>query len=210
MARLPIQFRETAPDLQDLFDGIERLGLEKFGNQLGVLGNHGGLARAVLGLLQAYYESSVVPRKYLELAILLVSARNRCDYCVVHHSPPALQAGVSAAQLAAIEDGSWAESDLFDAVERDVLRYTDQLSGRGGRIDDSLFEAMRGHFDDRQLVELTVRAAMCEFFNRFNEAFQIDMEPVAEALYRTATDAAGPGEPAAASSGRTAGSSREA
>lgn len=189
MARLPIQTRETTDDpaLQDAFDGMAELGLEKFLNQLGVLGNHPALAQAVFGMLRAYYEDSVVPRRYLELAILLVSARNRCDYCVVHHAPPALAEGVTAAQLAAIEDGTWARSGLFDEIERDVLRYTEQLSSRGGRIDESLFAALRRHFDDKQLVELTVRAAMCEFFNRFNEAFQIDVEPVAEVLYRTAT-----------------------
>lgn len=190
MARVPIQTGESAaePALREVFEGMERLGLEKFGNQLGVLANHPALARAVFGLLEAYYEASVVPRKYLELAILLVSARNRCEYCVVHHSPPALAEGVTPAQLTAIEDGTWADSGLFDAVEHDVLRYTEQLSARGGRVDDSLHEAMRAHFDEAQLVELTVRAAMCEFFNRFNEAFQIDMEPVAEVLYRTARD----------------------
>jgi len=196
MARIPIQSRETADDsaLRSLFDGLEQMGLGKFANQLGVLANHPALAQAVAGLLRAYYESSVVPRKYLELAILHVSTRNRCGYCVVHHTPPALAAGLSREQVAAVEDGSWPDSPLFDSVERDVLRYCEQLSARGGRVDESLFQALRGHFDDQQLVELTVRATMCEFFNRFNEAFQIDMEPVAEVLYRTALSA---GEPPA-------------
>lgn len=191
MARLPVQTRITKPEQHGIFDELDSLGLEKFANQLGVLANHPGLANAILGLLQAYYATSVVPRKYVELAILLVSARNRCEYCVVHHSPPALQAGLTQSQLAAIEDGTWEKSGLFDALEEDVLRYTEQLSYRGGRIDESLFNTMREHFDDAQLVELTVRAAMCEFFNRFNEAFQVDMEPVAEVLYQTAMDTDG-------------------
>ncbi len=67
-----------------------------------------------------------------------------------------------------------------------MLRYTERLSANGGRMKDATFDALRAHFDEQQIVELTVRAAMCEFFNRFNEAFQLDVEPVAEALYRTA------------------------
>ncbi len=190
MARIPIRDSDTAqtPEARRLFAGLQELGLEKFANQLGVLANHPPLAGAIFGLLQAYYFHSVVPRKYLEMAILLVSVRNRCNYCVVHHAPPALDAGLSRAQLEAIEQERWEDSGLFDAVEQAVLRYTDQLNARGGRVDESLFEQLRTHFDAQQLVELTLRAAMCEFFNRFNEAFQIDMEGVAAMLYRSALE----------------------
>lgn len=188
MTRLPVLGPDTAPgaELKPVFDGLEALGLQKFANQVGVLAHHPALANAVMGLLRAYYHGSVVPRRYLEMAVLLVSALNRCTYCVVHHAPPALESGLTDAQLAAIENGRWDDEHLFDAVERDLLRYVHQLSTRGGRVDESLHQAMRRHFDEAQLVELTVRAGMCEFFNRFNEAFQLDVEPVAEALYRTA------------------------
>lgn len=190
MARIPILNPGQAQDasLKAMFEGIEQMGMEKFMNQIGTLANHPPIAKAIVALLKAYYFDSVVPRKYLEMAILLVSARNRCHYCVVHHSPPALEAGLSHAQLAAIDEGTWEAAGLFDETERTVLRYTQQLSARSGRVDDSTFTALRRLFTEQQVVELTVRAAMCEFFNRFNEAFQIDMEPVAEVLYRTAMD----------------------
>jgi len=190
MARLPTLDSDTTQDpaLREVFEGMQEMGLEKFMNQIGVLANHGPLAQAIFGLLRAYYFESVVPRKYLEIAILLVSVRNRCDYCVVHHSPPALDAGISREQLEAIENDTWEGGGLFDPIEMAVLRYTDRLSTHGGRMRDETYTALRNHFDEKQMVELTVRAAMCEFFNRFNEAFQIDMEPVAEVLYRTAME----------------------
>jgi hypothetical protein len=34
---------------------------------------------------------------------------------------------------------------------------------------------------------LTVRVGMCEFFNRFNESLQLDIEPVAEKIYANST-----------------------
>ncbi|UCD68461.1 MAG: carboxymuconolactone decarboxylase family protein, partial [Betaproteobacteria bacterium] len=139
--------------------------------------------RAMHGLMQAYYQQSTVDKKYLELAILMVSRLNRCHYCVVHHTPPALNYGVTAAQLQAIEDGSWREGKLFDPVEQAVLRFAEQMNTRQGRIDDSLFAELSQTFDRGQIVELTVRAGMCEFFNRFNEALQLDIEPVAESLF---------------------------
>jgi alkylhydroperoxidase family enzyme len=41
---------------------------------------------------------------------------------------------------------------------------------------DAIFEELRKHFDEAQIVELTLRIALCGFFNRFNDALQIDME----------------------------------
>lgn len=190
MARIPIVKPGQAEDasLEPVFEGMESMGLEKFMNQLGMLAHHPPLAKAIFQLLQTYYLHSVVPRKYLEMAILLVSVRNRCHYCVVHHSPPALQAGMSREQLRAIEEGTWQDDNLFDKDELAVLRYVDRVNANGGRMKDATFDEVRKIFSEEQLVELTVRTAMCEFFNRFNEVFQIDMEEVAEVLYRTAMD----------------------
>ena len=185
MARVPLLTTDSdvAPDLQAVFRSVEKMGLERFMNQFGTLAHHPPLAQAIHGLMQAYYTQSVVENKYMELAMLLVSRLNQCNYCVVHHTPPVVNYGFSTAQLRAIEDGSWREDELFDPVERAVLRYAEQMNTRKGRIDDSLFAELSQTFDRAQIVELTVRTGMCEFFNRFNEALQLDIEPVAEALY---------------------------
>ena len=116
----------------------------------------------------------------------MVSHLNRCTYCVVHHTPPALNNGVSAVQLAAIEDGSWREGQLFNSAEHTVLRFAEQMNTRKGRIDDSLFAELEQTFSRAQIVELTVSVGMCEFYNRFNEALQLDIESVAETLYAQA------------------------
>ena len=41
---------------------------------------------------------------------------------------------------------------------------------------DAIFEDLRRHFSDEQIVELTVRTALCGFFNRVNDALQIGIE----------------------------------
>ena len=177
----------VTPEIRDVFNSVEAMGLERFMNQFAALAHHPELAKAFHGVMQAYYFESVVAKKYLELAILMVSRLNRCNYCVVHHTPPAMTEGISAAQLDAIENGTWRESELFDPVESAVLRFAEQMNTRKGRVDDSLYETLEQHFDRKQIVELTVRIGMCEFFNRFNEALQLDIEPVAGKLYADAT-----------------------
>ncbi|MEE8396281.1 MAG: carboxymuconolactone decarboxylase family protein [bacterium] len=188
MARLPLLDANTVDDpaIVAIFDQARAMGLGKFIHQLQALAHHPALLKAVFGLLRAYYEDSVVERKYLEMAILVVSNHNRCRYCVVHHTPSALTAGLSAEQVEAINAGNWAESAAFDEAERAVLAFADQASQRGGRVDESLYATLRTIFSEQQMVELAVRTAMCEFFNRFNEIFHLEIEPEAQALYRQA------------------------
>ena len=184
MARVPMLNAASTktPEVGELFKSAQEMGLERFMNQFGALAHHPPLLHAIHELMRAYYTQSVVDKKYLELAILLISRLNRCSYCVVHHTPPAITEGISAEQLEAIENDSWRDSDLFDPAERLVLRFAEQMNQRQGRIDDSLFEELLEHFDQQQIVELTVRCGMCEFFNRFNEALQLDIEPEARRL----------------------------
>ena len=41
---------------------------------------------------------------------------------------------------------------------------------------DRRFDELKQHFTEEQIVELTLRTALCGFFNRFNDALQIGME----------------------------------
>jgi len=190
MARVPLLSTNSnvTPDVRDVLESVAALGLDRFMNQFAALAHHPPLMKGFHGLMRAYYQDSVVEGKYIELAILMVSRLNRCHYCVVHHTPPALRYGITAEQLQAIDDSSWQECNLFDPAERAVLRFAEQMSVRKGRIDDSLFDELSQYFDRAQIIELTVRAGMCEFFNRFNEALQLDIEPVAQALFTQGQD----------------------
>jgi alkylhydroperoxidase family enzyme len=77
-----------APEIRDFFESVEKMGLEWFMNQFRALAHHPWLTQAIHGLMQAYYAESVVKRKYLELAILMVSRLNQGNYCVIHHARP--------------------------------------------------------------------------------------------------------------------------
>jgi alkylhydroperoxidase family enzyme len=50
---------------------------------------------------------------------------------------------------------AWAVSDLFSPLERALLAYTDALVLGFGRVDDAVFDAMRAHLDDEQILEFT-------------------------------------------------------
>jgi alkylhydroperoxidase family enzyme len=61
--------------------------------------------------------------------------------------------GFSEEKIEAIK--AWSISDLFKPVERALLAYTDALVQGFGRVDDAVFDAMREHLSDEEIVEFT-------------------------------------------------------
>jgi alkylhydroperoxidase family enzyme len=67
----------------------------------------------------------------------------------------------------------------LDEVDKLVVQYTIAAWEHPSRIPDALFVRLREHFSEAQIVELTLRITLCGFFNKFNDALQIDEEPEA-------------------------------
>ena len=61
--------------------------------------------------------------------------------------------GFSEEKIEAIK--AWGVSDLFEPVERAMLAYTDGLVSGFGRVDDAVFDAMRAHLSDEEILEFT-------------------------------------------------------
>jgi alkylhydroperoxidase family enzyme len=66
--------------------------------------------------------------------------------------------GVSDERISAV--AHWPAASCFTEVERLVLAYTDCLVYDHGRVPDGLFDALREHFSDEELLELTYITAM--------------------------------------------------
>jgi alkylhydroperoxidase family enzyme len=83
-------------------------------------------------------------------------------------------AGVTADQLMALPD--FEKSTAFNDIEKLVLRYAAAMTNTPVEIPEALFEELRGHFDERQLVELTSAIAWENYRARFDHAFGIEAE----------------------------------
>jgi alkylhydroperoxidase family enzyme len=68
--------------------------------------------------------------------------------------------------------------DHPELSERDklVVEYAIQVAREPRRVRDALFERLRAHFTEAQVVELTLRITLTGFFNAFSEALQVDEE----------------------------------
>lgn len=108
-----------------------------------------------------------------ELAICKVGKLNGALYEWEHHIPHALRAGITRQQLEAID--AWRGSGLFDDRERAVLAYSEQMT-KQVEVDDEVFAAVRRHFDDQELVELTATIGAYNMVSRFLVALRVDLD----------------------------------
>jgi AhpD family alkylhydroperoxidase len=124
----------------------------------------------------------VLPKRYLELALVAVSELNACEYCVAHHGPFLAVEGVTAEGIANIL--SYKDHPEFDEVDKLVVEYAIQVTNHYNQTRDEIFSRLKAHFSEPQIVELTWRIALCGAFNRFNDVLQLDIEE--EALKKIA------------------------
>ena len=64
----------------------------------------------------------------------------------------------------------------FDKVDLLVRDYAVAITTDARRMPAALVERLKAHFSEEQVVELTLRTALCGFFNSFNEALGIEIE----------------------------------
>lgn len=96
--------------------------------------------------------------------------------------------GVSEERIAAV--AHWPAADCFDAVERLVLAYTDCLVLQLGRVPDALFDALRAHLSDTELVELTYITTLYLQHAVMSKALRTELDDVDERLVEVRVEGA--------------------
>ena len=82
--------------------------------------------------------------------------------------------GASDEKIAALE--SFRTSKLFTPAEKAALELTEAMSQTPAAVTDAIFDALRPHFTEPQLVELTATIAMENYRARFNRAFDVEAQ----------------------------------
>lgn len=173
MARVrDIELNEVPADVRPIYQRYA----EDYGpflNQVKVFAHRPPALKHIMGLLLDLADEALLPKRYLEIALVVVSKLNECTYCVAHHAPRLIEQGLSTDSVAHILDDTVPDFDEVDMLVRD---YAVQVTTKPQYMRDAIFEQLKQHFSEEQIVELTLRTALCGFFNRFNDALQIGME----------------------------------
>lgn len=132
------------------------------------------LAESWLAHLNAVRWKTDLPARLRELVIVRIGYICAADYIIRQHVPLlAEKDGVSAAECALLALPTM--QDNFAPAEMAALHYADAAT-REIRASDDVFNALRLHFDDRAIVELTVLIGTYNMHVRFVRGLDIDLE----------------------------------
>ena len=124
-----------------------------------------------LWAVERYARGCTLEPTLVELVKFRASMVNGCTYFVDMHSKDARALGESEQRLYAVS--VWREAPFFTPRERAALAWTEAVTEvSAGRVSDEAYRLAREHFDERQLVDLTMAIIAINCWNRLAIAFR--------------------------------------
>ncbi len=72
------------------------------------------------------------------------------------------------------------ESDLFTPREKAAILWAEHVTRNTARSRDDVFEEVREHFSEAEIVELTMVSGLFNLFNRYMDSLGIPLEEQSE------------------------------
>ncbi len=172
MARIP--YPDTSAGDADFQALVTQIKAERGGrllNLYSMLLNSPTIAKGWLNLLTAVRYQSSLDGKTRELAICEVATVTKADYEWNAHARLAKQEGITDEQLAALPN--WRASSLFDARFVALLAYAEEMT-RDVKVKNETFAALQKHYNQQEVVDITLTIAAYNMVSRFLVAMEVD------------------------------------
>ncbi|HJU83040.1 MAG TPA: carboxymuconolactone decarboxylase family protein [Holophagaceae bacterium] len=131
------------------------------------------LFEAQLALSKTIGATGIDP-KLRELLDLRISQLNGCAYCADMHAAGLLKRQESPRRLATL--AAWRDTDFFTPKERAALAWAEALTKLTAHPDmDPVFEALKPHFSEAEIVALTFVILCINGWNRLGVGFRLDL-----------------------------------
>jgi alkylhydroperoxidase family enzyme len=158
-----------SPEVADLLDRVPPLRIFQ------MLAHAETCIRPFMRFGSAILTEQALDAKLRELAILRVASLSGAEYEWVQHVPIASAAGVSGAQVDALQAGDTTAA-CFDDLERLVLDFTTEVVHEV-RASDATLAALTARIPTREVVELTLAIGYYMLVARFLETTGVDLDP---------------------------------
>src|SRR5258708_35390865 len=131
-----------------------------------------GAYRAMAGLEIAVRESGLEP-SLLELIKVRASQISGCASCLDMHWKDARARGESEQRLYSLD--AWRETSYYTERERAALTWTEAVTQiAGNHVPDELYEQVRPHFSEEELVNLTLAVVAINGWNGLAISFRTE------------------------------------
>lgn len=129
------------------------------------------VAAAVGGVTAAIRETGALTPRLMELVRLRIAFHNQCRSCMSIRYQSAIDDGLTEDAVCSLERPAEA-ADLTDA-EREALRFADLFATNHLSIDDAVYDLLRKHFSEDQLVALGMHCAVCVGLGRLASTWHV-------------------------------------
>ena len=128
------------------------------------------VAKAMQGLEECVYKSgraAGLERSLLNLIKLRASQINGCAWCIDMHTKDARAEGETEQRLYLVS--AWREAPFFTERERAALAWTEAVTlVSQDHVPDEVYDHARRHFNEKELVYLTLAIVAINGWNRLN------------------------------------------
>lgn len=131
------------------------------------------LLEAAMPFISTALGPSAISWRDKELVIVRTSAVLECSYCVATHTAVALDAGLSHQEVRALRGEEGIASVFHDPPELALLTWVEALAGGRGPVPAAVREQMHAHWDDHEVVELTVVVGATMLLNRLATGLEL-------------------------------------
>jgi AhpD family alkylhydroperoxidase len=124
-------------------------------------------ANALSRLSHQLHKESTVGAGLFALVDSRVSQLNGCTFCLDMHAREWLAAGGDLQKLVCV--AGWREAAFYTPRERAALAWAESLTRLGpDAASDAEYAELREHFNEREIVDLTLGCSIINAWNRIN------------------------------------------
>lgn len=129
---------------------------------------------AVLAAHRAYFnaalDAGVLPRPFKEMIAYKVAALRGSAYSMGSHRSYAMQHGVAANVLQAVDQSDYSALGEKDRVAFDLA---EAIVHNRGQVSDEIFTRLRRHYSPAEIVELTTLVGIMELASTLSTVFEL-------------------------------------
>lgn len=157
-----VEIENWDPELRAMTRADEATPLEQ--GLMRIFANVPELAKAFVGFGGAMKRTRTLSPRLVELVRLRVAFHNQCRSCMAIRYTDAANDGVTEDEVCSLERPAQA-TNLTDA-EKAAIDYGERMATNHLSIDDAVYDNLRKHFTEAQIVELGTTVAFFVGFGR--------------------------------------------
>jgi len=143
-------------------------------NLVKLVGHSGAATQGLGDVLRTYFEDLAIPSDVREIAYLTAARHNGCSYCQGHHVPLARKAGVTEAEIEAL-DAEGLDSGALDETRKAVARFALETT-RDVVASDAALEELKKHFESSQIAEIAFVVGAANMIQRIGRNLGVELE----------------------------------